>query len=101
MTESTSGEAAPEAGVVAVMSSCRRAAADHAEQTTANMRVKVALITRGAEILTSALGQNLNLPSMKEGRVVILLVEEALVGSPRSMKLTATKTHTRKEGTMT
>jgi hypothetical protein len=99
-TENTSGEAAAEAGLVAVSSTCQRVAAAHAEETTANMRARVALITRGEEILTSVLALNLNLPSMKEGKIVILLVEEALVGSPRSMKLIATKTLTRSKGTM-
>lgn len=101
MTENTSGEAAAEAGVVAVRSTCQRVAAAHAEETTVNMRARVALITKGEEILTSVLALNLNLPSMKEGRVVILLVEEALVGSPRFMKLIGTKTLTRSKGTRT
>lgn len=100
-TENTSGEAAAEVGVVAVRSTCQRVAAAHAEETTANMRARVVLITRGEEILTSALGLNLNLPNMKEERVVILLVEEALVGSPRFMKLIGTKTLTRSKVTMT
>jgi hypothetical protein len=65
------------------------------------MKARVALITRGEEIHTSVLALNLNLPSMKEGRVVILLVEEALVGSPRFMKLIGTKTLTRSKVTMT
>lgn len=100
-TENSSGEAAAEAGVVAVRSTCQRVAAAHAEETTVNMRVRVALITRGEEILTSVLVLNLNLPSMKEGKVAILLVEEALVGSPRFMKLIGTKTLTRSKGTRT
>jgi hypothetical protein len=100
-TENTSGEAAAEAGVVAVRTTCKRVQAAHAEKTTVNMMARVVLITREEEILTSVLGLNLNLPSMKEEKVVILLVEEVLVGSPRSMKLVAIKTLTRSKGTMT
>jgi hypothetical protein len=99
MNAITSGEAVAEAEVV-VMNTCRKVPAP-AEETSANMRARLALITRGEEILTSGLGLNLNLPNMKEGRVVIHLVEEALVGSPRSMKLIDTKTHTRRAETVT
>ena len=94
MTAITSGEAVAEVEVT-VMNTRLKVPA-HAEETTVNMRARVALIKRGELIITRGLGLNLNLPSMKEGIVVIHLVEEALVGSPRSMKLIATKTHTRK-----
>ena len=100
MIENTSGEAAAEAGVVAVRSSCQRVPTSYADKTTANMRGKVANITKGEVILTSILGLNLNLPSMKEGIIAIFLVEEALAGSPSFMKLIATKTRSRKVVTM-